>query len=183
MIGGERGGRKGVRGLFERQEIQGIQRRFSVKFREGNTGDTVASIFGILLGGVVMIGAIRLHLGTPREPQPGFFPFVAALILVVLCGILLVQALYGRRQGMEAFGELWRPVILIAGLFVYAVVLDVVGYVVATTVLSAVVLRVLDTKTWWKLLVISLALSIGTYILFDRLLDVSLPEGVLAELI
>jgi putative tricarboxylic transport membrane protein len=74
---------------------------------------------------------------------------------------------------------MWRPVILIAGLFVYAVVLDVVGYVVATTVLSVVVLRVLDTKTWWKLLVISLALSLGTYLLFDRLLDVSLPEGVL----
>ena len=154
-----------------------------MKGKDGNTGDRVASIFGILLGGAVMIGAIRLRLGTPGEPQPGFYPFVAAVILVVLCGILLVQALCGRRQGMEAFGELWRPVILIVGLSVYSVVLDVVGYVVATTVLSVVVLRVLDTKTWWKLLVISLALSIGTYILFDRLLDVSLPEGVLAEFI
>jgi len=150
-----------------------------VKGKDGNAGDTVAGIFGILLGGAVIIGAVRLHLGTPQEPQPGFFPFVAAVILVVLCGILLVQALCGHRQGMEAFGEMWRPVILIAGLFVYAVVLDVVGYVVATTVLSVVVLRVLDTKTWWKLLVISLALSLGTYLLFDRLLDVSLPEGVL----
>lgn len=150
-----------------------------MKGKDGNAGDTVAGIFGILLGGAVIIGAVRLHLGTPQEPQPGFFPFVAAVILVVLCGILLVQALCGRRQGMEAFGEMWRPVILIAGLFVYAVVLDVVGYVVATTVLSVVVLRVLDTKTWWKLLVISLALSLGTYLLFDRLLDVSLPEGVL----
>lgn len=146
-------------------------------------GDTVASIFGILLGGAVIIGAIRLRLGTPREPEPGFFPFVAGAILVVLCGVLLLQALRGRSQGMEAFGEMWRPLILIAGLFVYTVVLDVVGYVVATAVLSGVVLRVLDTKTWWKLLVVSLALSIGTYILFDRLLDVSLPEGVIAELI
>jgi len=154
-----------------------------VKGKDGNTGDTVASIFGILLGGAVIIGAVRLRLGTPGEPQPGFFPFVAAVTLVALCGILLVQALSGRRQGMEAFGELWRPVILIAGLFVYTVVLDVVGYVIATTVLSVVVLRVLDTKTWWKLLVISLALSIGTYILFDRLLDVSLPKGALGGLI
>ena len=154
-----------------------------MKDKDRNTGDTVTSIFGILLGGAVMIGAIRLHLGTPSEPQPGFFPFVAAAILVVLCRILLVQALCGRRQGMEAFGELWRPVILITDLLVYAVVLDVVGYVVATAVLSIVVLRVLDTKTWWKLLVISLALSIGTYLLFDRLLDVSLPEGVLGGLI
>ena len=146
------------------------------------TGDMVAGVFGIFLGFAVMIGATRLHLGTPHEPQPGFFPFVAGAILAVLCGILLVKALIGRGQGTEAFGELWRPVVLMAGLFVYSVVLDVLGYVVATVILAGVILRVLDTKTWWKVAVLSLLLSIGTYFLFDRLLDVSLPGGILAGL-
>jgi len=146
------------------------------------TGDLLASIFGIFIGVAVMIGATRLRLGTPMEPQPGFFPFVAGGVLVVLCVILLLQAFFGRSQGVEAFGELWRPAILIAGLFVYSVVLDPLGYLIATIILAGVVLRVLDTKTWWKLALISLVLSIGTYILFDRLLDVSLPEGVLDEL-
>jgi putative tricarboxylic transport membrane protein len=141
-------------------------------------GDFAGSVFGILLGVAVMIASLRLHLGTPTEPQPGFFPFTAGALLVLLCAILLVKALSGRSEGAEPFGELWRPLILIIGLLVYSVVLDVVGYVIATILLSGVVLRVLDTKTWWKLVVISLALSIGTYLLFDRLLDVSLPGGI-----
>jgi putative tricarboxylic transport membrane protein len=146
------------------------------------TGDFLGSLFGIFLGIAVLVGSIRLHIGTPMEPQPGFFPFVAGVILVVLCGILLIKALLGRSPGGEAFGELWRPGILIIGLFIYSVVLDLLGYVIATIILSAIILRVLDTKTWWKLAVISLVLSIGTYLLFDRVLDVSLPGGILARL-
>jgi len=92
------------------------------------------------LGVAVMIGATRLRLGTPTEPQPGFFPFMAAVVLVVLCGILFIQAFLGRSQGAEAFGELWRPALLIAGLFVYSVVLDSLGYVIATMILAAAVI-------------------------------------------
>jgi putative tricarboxylic transport membrane protein len=144
-------------------------------------GDVLGSLFCILIGGAVMIASARLRLGTPGEPQPGFFPFTAGMILAGLALILLIQALLGRGQKAEAFGELWRPVILIIGLLVYSIVLDFLGYVVATIILSVVILRVLDTKTWWKLAAVSLVLSIGTYLLFDRLLGVELP-GILAGL-
>jgi putative tricarboxylic transport membrane protein len=116
------------------------------------------------------------------EPQPGFFPFLAGAVLFVLCVILLLQVFFGRSHGAEAFGELWRPVVLIIGLFTYSVVLDPLGYIIATIILTAVVLRVLGVKTGWKLVAISVGLSVGTYVLFDRLLDLSLPGGILAGL-
>jgi hypothetical protein len=46
-------------------------------------------------------------------------------------------------------------------------------------VLSLAILRILETTTWWKLASISLAASIGSYILFDRILGVTLPLGIL----
>jgi putative tricarboxylic transport membrane protein len=146
-------------------------------------GDIVASVFGIFVGVTMMIGAIRLRLGTPSEPQPGFFPFVAGVILVVLCMILLVRAFSGRGEGAEPFGELWKPAILAIGLLLYSLLLDSIGYIIATIILSMLVLRVLDTKTWLKLVAISLVLSVGTYFLFDRLLDVPLPLGILAGIL
>jgi len=146
-------------------------------------GDIVGSFFGTFIGVAVMIGAIRLRLGTPSEPQPGFFPFVAGVILVVLCVILLLRAFSGRGEGADPFGELWRPAILAIGLFTYSLLLDSMGYIIATIILSLVVLRVLDTKTWLKLVAISLILSIGTYFLFDRLLDVPLPRGILTGIL
>lgn len=146
-------------------------------------GDIVGSFFGTFIGVAVMIGAIRLRLGTPSEPQPGFFPFVAGVILVVLCVILLLRAFSGRGEGADPFGELWRPAILAIGLFTYSLLLDSMGYIITTIILSLVVLRVLDTKTWLKLVAISLILSIGTYFLFDRLLDVPLPRGILTGIL
>ena len=145
-------------------------------------GDIVAGFFGSFIGVAVMIGANRLRLGTPSEPQPGFFPFAAGGVLIVLCVVLLLQAFSGRGQGSESFGELWRPAILGISLLVYSVVLESLGYIIATIILSVVVLRILDTKTWLKLAGISLVLSLGTYFLFDRLLDVSLPSGILTGL-
>jgi putative tricarboxylic transport membrane protein len=143
------------------------------------TGDILASLILIFAGIMVIIGSIQLHLGTPGEPQPGFSPFVSAIILIVLSLILLMGAFRGRSTGIQPFGELWRPLLLIIGLLSYSIVLDLLGYVIATIILSAVILRVLDTRTWWKVALVSLALSIGSYVLFDRLLGVTLPHGFL----
>jgi len=120
-----------------------------------------------------------LHLGTPTQPEPGFFPFICGISLIVLSVVLLLYAWLGRSTGMQSFGELWRPGILIMGLFVYSLILDFIGYVVATIMLSTVVLFVMEVKTVWKIGAISLVLSIASYILFDRLLGITLPQGIL----
>jgi putative tricarboxylic transport membrane protein len=143
----------------------------------------VAGFFCIFFGVTMIIGAIRLRLGTPSEPQPGFFPFLAGAVLVVLSVILLIRAFSGRGEGAEPFGELWRPAILAIGLLLYSLLLDPMGYILATIILSMIVLRVLDTKAWLTLVAISLVLSVGTYFLFDRLLDVPLPLGILTGIL
>jgi hypothetical protein len=118
------------------------------------TGDILGSLILIFAGIMVIIGSIGLRLGTPTEPQPGFLPFVSAIILIILSLILLIQAFHGSSTGFQTV-------------------------VIATIILSAVILRVLDTRTWWKVAAVSLALSIGSYVLFDGLLGVTLPHGIL----
>ena len=127
------------------------------------------------------IGAIRLQIGKPTEPQPGFFPFLGGVILIVLSAIFLFQAQLGRTGETQAFGKLRRPVIVVLGLILYVAGLESLGYIVATALLSAVMLRVLETK-FRALFPVSLLLAIGSYILFDRLLGVTLPGGLLAKL-
>ena len=72
-----------------------------------------------------------------------------------------------------------RPTILVVGLLIYSLILDLAGYVIATTMLSAVVLFVMDVKIWWKVLAIGLVVSLASYALFDRLLGITLPPGIL----
>jgi putative tricarboxylic transport membrane protein len=148
-----------------------------------NRGDIIGSVVLILIGTGVVVGSIRLHVGTPLMPQPGFFPFLGGLLLVGLSLVLLVQGWLGRDKvplhPREAFGEWRRPLILVVSMGVYTAVLERLGYVLPTIVLSAVILRVLGVASWKVLILASVGLSVGTYVLFGRLLGIDLPAGVL----
>jgi putative tricarboxylic transport membrane protein len=147
-----------------------------------NAGDAVGSLFLFLLGIGAVFGAIRLKVGSPTEPQPGFFPFLGGLSLIVLSTIIFFKGRIGQSQEKIAFGEIGRPALLLAVMIALVAVLDSVGYVVGTFLASGIILRILNVKSWRIIIFTSLCLSIGTYVLFDKLLGIDLPVGVLARL-
>src|SRR6266403_517485 len=52
----------------------------------------------IFLGGIVLFDAVRIGVGWgPDGPRSGFFPFWLALIMVIVCGVILVQAALDHR--------------------------------------------------------------------------------------
>jgi putative tricarboxylic transport membrane protein len=144
-------------------------------------GDILVGIVFLFIATVFTVGGIRLEIGTPTEPQPGFFPFLGGITLIILAGILLFQGWQGKSSGTQAFGKLWGPLILTAGLVAYVAALETAGYIIATTILSAVVLQILGTKSFWVMSAISIILGVGSYFIFDGLLGVPLPVGVLAK--
>jgi putative tricarboxylic transport membrane protein len=148
-----------------------------------NRRDIIGGVMLILIGIGVVIGSIRLHVGTLLVPQPGFFPLVGGLLLVGLSVILVVQGFLGRgtapRQPREAFGEWRRPLILVVSMSAYTVVLEVLGYVLPTIAIAIIILRVLGVTSWKVLILASGGLSVGTYYLFARIMGIELPAGVL----
>jgi len=147
-----------------------------------NTGDVVGSFFLFFLGSGAVIGAIRLHVGSPTEPQPGFFPFLGGISLIVLSSIIFLKRGVGQSQKKVVFGEVGRPVLLLVVMIALVAVLDRVGYVIGTFVASGLILRILNVKSWRTVILTSLCLSFGTYILFDKLLGIELPVGILVRL-
>jgi putative tricarboxylic transport membrane protein len=144
-------------------------------------GEIVVGICFLGIGIGFTIGAVHLQIGRPTEPQPGFVPFLDGVTLVVLSAIFLFQAWGGRTGETHAFGNLRGPAIVILGLILYVAGLETLGYILATACLSDVMLWVLETK--FRILVpVSLLLAIGSYALFDRLLGVTLPGGLLAKI-
>jgi hypothetical protein len=147
-----------------------------------NTGDIVGSLFLFFLGIGAVIGAIRLHVGSPTEPQPGFFPFLGGISLIVFSIIIFLKGRAGPHRKKVASGEVWRPVLLLAVMIALVAVLSRVGYVIGTFIASGLILRIMNVKSWRVLLLTSLCLSVGTYILFDKLLGIELPVGILLRL-
>jgi putative tricarboxylic transport membrane protein len=144
------------------------------------SANRIAGAFFLLLGLGAVIGAVRLQVGNLDEPQPGFFPFVSGLLLMVLSAILIVRDWRGHSYETEAFGDVRPPLFALLGLSALVVLLTPLGYVVATAILAIVLLFVLGVRKIWVFAVAVPAVSIGSYALFDRLLDVPLPAGPLA---
>jgi putative tricarboxylic transport membrane protein len=152
-----------------------------------NRTDIIGSVLLIFIGIAVVIESIRLKLGTPLMPQPGFFPFLGGSLLIGLSIVLLVQGWVRRDnpspQPREAAGGLRKPVVLIVSLSVYTAALSSLGYILPTIILVAVILRVLGVTSWKVLVLASLGLSVGAYLLFGKILGIDLPAGVLPFLL
>lgn len=142
-------------------------------------GDLIASIVFIALGIGVMIGSVQLHVGTPTKPQAGFFPFWGGMAFLVLAVVLFFQAWRGRTIGSEGFGKLGGVAAVVLAFVFYAATIETIGYIPATLVLAIVVLKVLGTKSFKELVGISLLIVVTSYLVFHKLLGVSLPAGML----
>jgi len=135
-----------------------------------------------LVGIGAIIGAIQLNVGSLTEPQPGFFPFVGGILLVIFSAIIFLQGWLRRDGERVVFGDVGRPALLLAIMVALVAVLDRVGYVICTLIVSGLILRILSVKSWRVLIITSLCVSMGTYILFDKLLGIDLPVGFLSRL-
>jgi len=147
-------------------------------------GDIIGGLVLLGVSAWAIIGGVKLHLGKVSEPQPGFFPFWGGVVLALLSGILLLKtwaAPRGAGKGGESFGAIWRPMVMIIGLIAYVAFLNALGYLIATFALCIVLLRVLGTKRVRGLLFAAFCIAFGSYILFARLLNVTLPNGILAQ--
>ena len=141
--------------------------------------EIIGSLSLLALGIFMTWQATKLSLGTPRAPGPGFFPFYAALLLIGISLTIFLQALQ-KKQGEREGGRRWERVVLtLALIFVYALILESVGYLLATFLLIFFLLRMMIRKGWWFAPLLAGALSLGSYVLFKIWLNVLLPRGML----
>ena len=110
---------------------------------------------------------------------PRAFPLLVGVGMAVVAVIGVVQAFRDPVTG-EGEGVHWRPVLLLIGaLALYAVLLAPVGYWQATTLFFVAVARVLGSRKLVRDLVVGLLLALATYLLFDRVLGITLPPGLI----
>jgi putative tricarboxylic transport membrane protein len=143
--------------------------------------DLIAGLAFLALGVGVCLGASRLGFGSFRAPEPGFFPWLGGLALVGLSGALLVRT-RGAGTDQPRRGEWARPAMLLGALVLYVPILEPLGYPVATTALCTVALRILRVRGWAAPIGTSVALAVGSFLLFRRALGVELPPGILTFL-
>jgi putative tricarboxylic transport membrane protein len=145
---------------------------------------------------LVVLGAVVLwHIqGFPPMPGqkygPAWFPGLIAIGLV-LCGALLIasrlrasapEALFAFPEWARRMRAVASVVSVVAGLVVYVLAVDALGFHVTAAALLLVWSRLLGAP--WRLAVpVSLAATVVIHLAFYKLLKVPLPWGLLERVV
>ena len=146
------------------------------------TLDQTSSLFWLLVSIAVFVESIRLGIGTVHDPGRGFITFGASGILGILSLALFFQASLGKeeieREPLFA-GKLWKRVLFVlVSLAVYSRVMPVLGYLITTFVLMALLFWLLERKKILLVVLSSFLATLLTYLVFSKWLNCQFPDGL-----
>ncbi|HEX2286376.1 MAG TPA: tripartite tricarboxylate transporter TctB family protein [Mycobacterium sp.] len=151
-------------------------------------GEWVVSLALLGIGVVVLLDGLRQAAPTSAGGVgAGFMPKVVGVILIALSAALMVQIARGRLgQPDEAEGEVdvrrtrWVPLaVCVAAALVFIAGVEFLGYVIVSSIVFWLSAWAVGARHVVRTAVIGIALSLIVYLAFTRLLDISLPAGVL----
>ena len=148
----------------------------------------------LAFGLFVLLGTFQISDREGFSPAgPRFFPLVVAVGLLVFGVLFLLSTTLrrdrclGEKAAAEGAATHWPMTGMVAAiLFVYAFLLNPLGYVVATALLFPAVAYVLGSRGRRKVLrnlAIGVALGVLVFFSFTELLGVRLPDGLLDPLL
>jgi len=146
------------------------------------TGEKLVNLFLFLLS-VFYLGYSVTHykLGTMRMPREGFMPLLLGIGMIIISGYLTLQAFMNKGDAQDVkFGISWpRFFVLVIVCFAYALLLNTLGYLIATFFFLLSVFKIAKLEGWKLPVVLSLVFSVAFYLVFKVALGVMLPAGLI----
>jgi putative tricarboxylic transport membrane protein len=133
--------------------------------------------------------AIGLGLWRGRSPGEGLFPFITAMGMLAFSAAGLVTALADRgprptpdeRPEPQSRLPMLRMGFYVAVLLFYALTLQSLGFIAATIISVAAILRFAERYSWLATLAIAIGTAAACHVLFNVWLGAILPTGSLWE--
>jgi len=143
--------------------------------------DLVTASVLMLLGGVVLLDSLRLGIGWGTDgPKSGFFPFWLALIMIVSCGIIMLQTLWRSSQESFVTREQFGPVLKVFWPAAAMLVLTLfVGLYVAPALNIGFCMRWVRRHSWLAVVGLSVAIPVSCFLIFELWFLVPMPKGPL----
>ena len=134
----------------------------------------------ILMGLSFCNSSLHMGIGSARNPGPGFLPFIAGVLLIILSLAVVFEE---RRQGDK--GPLWKgrksvvALSVLLSLIAYALLLDILGFLLDTLLIFGFLFASSGKHSWKVVLGASLITTVLAFLLFGYVLKIPLPGGLL----
>ena len=142
----------------------------------------ITGLIFIMLGAyVTWYSMFKLKVGTISRPGSGFFTLICGLGILVLSLIWLLSGL----KKQEDKGAMWEkgqwlsPLLAIVVTFAYAFLMEPLGYIISTAVFIILWQVIVSRARRITIIVFTIIGTAVMYLLFEVLLSVPLPNGLL----
>lgn len=150
--------------------------------------DLVAGGIGTLIGVYAIWEAQKMPPDLIMKIGPGFFPTILAGLLVISSLGLMLNALRGRSRGSaEPFR--WsdagprRGVTMVLAAVVFCVLLKPLGFILTSLIFLLCMMLVFGNRKPLALALGPALVTAGVWLVFEKLLHLNLPDGVLAAVL
>ena len=142
--------------------------------------------------GAIGILLIALAAGYPTAadygtgvPGPGLWPIVISALMLAMAVLLVIKSVKmpaEKNVDIPMWNEGTKRVYITMGiLFAYTLVLEFLGFIIATTIMEAVFIQWFAKKKPWVTVVIALVVTLVIYVVFQYVLNVPVGSfGILA---
>ncbi len=147
--------------------------------------DFFSGLMFTVVGATFAYGATNYSIGSGGRMGPGYFPLLLGVILAILGGVIMFKALVVETATGDKIGKwAWKPLFfIIAGNLLFGVLLGglpsvgipALGLIAAIFGVTIVASLAGDTFKLKEVLILSVVLSIGSYLAFIKLLNLQFP--------
>lgn len=149
-----------------------------------NRDELIGGMVIFIFGAVTALLSLRMPIGNFRMPATGMFPLLLGVLLMVLSGLFITKLFYQNKKAItkekiSSIGQLFPlQLILFFGVMVLATAFfKQLGYPLISFLLMIALLRILGTKHWGFVLLLSFVTAVISYFLFVQWLKIPLPKG------
>jgi putative tricarboxylic transport membrane protein len=141
------------------------------------------NLFWLLFSLFICVESYRLKLGAINQPGPGFFPFSAGLVMLILSLAALFQSIRGMEKEEKTLRQepfrWWNIVIILIAITAYAFSLEKIGFLINTFLLICLLLKVVEPQTWKTAIIGGLITTIAANLIFNVIFRTQIPSGIL----
>jgi len=144
--------------------------------------EVIGSLFGLVIGIFFALSGIKFGLGTLSRPGPGFLPVIMAMFLIFFSLFNFIKDLFRPAKTISQIP--WkRAVWVIASVFLYGLLLDLLGFLISTFIMMFILFGLLRGKSkWTHVFIYAAGTALAAWLVFSVALSVPFPSSRLMDI-
>lgn len=148
----------------------------------------ILKLLPLIISVVYFASVVKIPKGTLEDPGPGIYPIILGIVAICLSLFVLLTDLKARshsedsEESGEKKGYVFTLISCVVLILLMMFLFEYLGALLTLFLLILFLLKIFGVPGWIKVLSISFCFSFVIFVLFNYVMKLMLPQGVLGAL-